>query len=93
MTFIIYKNSDGVIVSHHPAPKEIENLAATVQEYNEKRQHGKTAHIIEVDEGGFEAYLLERLDKKYRLAKETIDEALNAIEEARDCINSLEVEA
>ena len=62
------------------------------KEYNERKQHGRTACIVEVAEGSFEAYLLERLDKKYRLAKEAIDEALDAIEEARDCINSLEVE-
>lgn len=48
--------------------------------------------MIQVDEGSFEAYLLGRLDKKYRLAKKAIDEALDAIEEARNCINSLEVE-
>ena len=94
MTLIVYRDSEGTIVNHHPAPMQItgEDLAVAIEEYNERKQHGRTACIVEVAEGSFEAYLLERLDKKYRMAKEAIDEALDAIEEARNCINSLEVE-
>ena len=94
MTLIVYRDSTGAIVNHNPAPRQItgEDLAVEIEKYNERKQYGRTACIVEVAEGSFEAYLLERLDKKYRLAKEAIDEALDAIEEARDCINSLEVE-
>lgn len=94
MTVIFYRDSTGAIVSHHPAPRQItgEELAVEVRKYNERGEHERTAYIVEVAEGSFEAYLLEKLDKKYRLAKETINEALSAIEAARDCICSLEVE-
>ena len=94
MMFIVYRDDAGTIVNHHPAPRQItgEDLAVAVEQYNERKQHGRTACMFEVAEGSFEAYLLERLDKKYRLAKEAIDEVLDALEEARNCINSLEVE-
>lgn len=95
MTLIYYRKKDtGEITQHHAVPDDWtpEIVKERLDQYNSEANHKTTVYAIQVEAGSFEAYLLNRLEKKYRLAKEAIQEALDAIDEARSCINSLEVE-
>ena len=94
-TLIYYRRKDtGEITQHHPVPDDWtpEITKERIGQYNSEEGHKTTAHTITAETGSFEAYLLDRLEKKYRIAKEAIQEALDAIEEAKNCVNSLEVE-
>ena len=95
VTLGFYRKKDtGEITQHHAVPEDWtpEIVKERLDQYNSEPGHKTTVQAIQVEAGSFEAYLLDRLEKKYQLAKTAIQEALDAIEEARDCINSLEVE-
>lgn len=95
MTLIYYRKKDtGEITQHHAAPDDWtpEIVKERIDQYNSETHRKTTVNAVQVEAGSFEAYLLDRLEKKYRLAKEAIQEAVDAIDEARRCINSLEVE-
>lgn len=94
MTIIYYKDAQGKIIRHHPAPNlSPKQLQYEVETYNQRkdRAQGRTAHIQEVEEGSFEAYLLACLDRKGRYTAESLRAAKDAIEEALEAIEGLEV--
>lgn len=91
MKYIFYKTGDK-IASHYPAPKSIpeEELPGRIELYNaENGPKGKTAFVLEPQEGSVEAYLLECLDKKYRFARDALQEAKDAVWQIRDCLECL----
>lgn len=95
VTLIYYRKKDtGEITQHHAVPEDWtpEIVKERVDQYNSEPDHKTTVYAIQVEAGSFEAYLLDRLEKKYRLAKEAIQQAIDSVEEAMDCIRSLEVE-
>jgi len=95
LTIAYYRKKDTGEITHHHALSEDwppEVVEERMNQYNSEADRRTTAYAIQVEDGSFEAYLLDRLEKKYRLAKEAIQEALDAIDDARSCINCLEVE-
>lgn len=92
MILIYYKNNDGKIVRHHPerTGKTLEQLQALAEEYNSKG-YTQQAYIQELPEDSLEMYLWECAQKQKRFTEETVEAAKDAIREALDAINCLEV--
>lgn len=95
MKVVYYKHvQDGVIGNHQILPKEW--TAAEIEEkckrYNEKNGTIVQATVVDVEEGSFMAYLLERADQRRKFPKQAITEALQALDEAKAAIWGLEVE-
>lgn len=94
MTVIYYKK-DGKITMYHKAPTSwtCEYLEEKVRSYNNEngnREHPQTAHIYDPPEGSFEEYLLGYAERKAQYTAESIQEAKDAIERARDMLECLE---
>lgn len=92
MILIYYKNKDGKIVRHHPARdgRTLEQLQDAVEIYN-NNGHDQKAYIQEIQEDSLEMYLWEYAQKQKRFTEETVQAARDAIREALDCIDCLEV--
>lgn len=95
MFIIFYKDRDGKITHHQKAPEGWDEgaLKEKIEHYNthpEPRQT-TTAEYIDVADGSIEKYLFEYAEKRTRYTKETIEAALDALDEARSCIDGLEV--
>lgn len=91
MILIYYRDNDGKIVRHHLPHKDMtpEQLAAAMEEFNER---GDTkVYAQEIEEGSLEMYLWECAQKQKRFTEETVQAARDAIREALDCIDCLEV--
>ena len=104
MQLVYYRNQEGKITSHHNVPKDWtpEYLKEQIEKYNSTNSPSHKAFLVEVEDGSFEQYLLDSLHRKYRprfsarhetarLAADTIQAAKDALGEALDCIESLEV--
>lgn len=91
MKILIYYKRDGKIVYHHTAPEfwSREQLEEKAREYNAKTP-GKTAYIQEIEEGSLMDYLLEQAENASGLTNDAINDALYALDQARDAIQSLE---
>lgn len=92
MKMIFYKAGDKIVM-HHPVPKEWtdEKIDERIRKFNsgETNPDGKTAFALEIQDGSVEAYLLECLEKRYRFMRDALQEAKDAVEEARDCLDCL----
>ena len=90
MQLVYYRNQESKITSHHNVPKDWtpEYLKEQIEKYNSTNSPSHKAFLVEVEDGSFEQYLLDSLHRKYRLA---IQAAKDALGEALDCIESLEV--
>lgn len=93
MILIYYKDDNGAVVSHHPARdgRTLEQLQAAAEEYNSKRPNTRKAYIKEIQEDSLEMYLLNYAEKQKRFTEESVQAAKDAIREALDCIDCLEV--
>lgn len=93
MQLVYYRNQEGKITSHHNVPKDWtpEYLKEQIEKYNSTNSPSHKAFLVEVKDGSFEQYLLDSLHRKYRLAVDAIQAAKDALGEALDCIESLEV--
>ena len=93
MQLVYYRNQEGKITSHHNVPKDWtpEYLKEQIEKYNSTNSPSHKAFLVEVKDGSFEQYLLDSLHRKYRLAADAIQAAKDALGEALDCIESLEV--
>lgn len=94
MTVVYYKK-DGKITMYHKVRAEWsrEELEAKVRSYNNEHgngEHPQTAHIYDPPEGSFEEYLLGYAERKAQYTAESIREAKDAIDKARDMIEALE---
>ena len=91
MPLLIYYRQDGSIVNHHLAPEawEPEELKKKIEEYN--AEHPKRpAYSLEVEPGSLTEYLLGKIHAEARRCDEAIEEALDALDTARDCVRSLQ---
>ena len=90
MTIAYYTNDEGRIVRHHKIPDGMDplELQEKIAEYNKKSRDDK-AKVKTFDDGSLEAYLFDLANKKLRLNKETVQDALDALCEARDRIECL----
>ncbi len=95
MFIIFYRDGNGKITSHHTAPEDWteQELAGKIEQYNSEKEkaQGRTAAYLELKDGSIERYLFDYLEQRNRYTKETIEAALDALDEARSCIDSLEV--
>ncbi len=91
MPLLIYYRKDGAISQHHLAPKEWgpEELKKKIEEYNVEHPE-RPAYSLEVEPGSLTEYLLEKIQAEARRSDEAIEEALDALDTARDCVRSLQ---
>lgn len=92
MILIYYKNKDGKIVRHHTTRngETLESLQPLADDYNVKHETEK-AYIQDLPEDSLEMYLWECAQKQKRFTEETVEAAKDAIREALDAIDCLEV--
>ena len=73
-----------------PADWSEQEAILKVTSYNQNA-NGFIAELRNIEKNSLCYYLISALEKKKRYTKETIENALSAIREAEDAINSLEV--
>lgn len=91
MLLIVYRDNTGEIVRVQPAPPGWlpERMAEEVERFNTCGEI--KAHIHELVEGSLEHYLYTLAHQRYGCARESIETALEAIDEARSRIYDLDV--
>lgn len=91
MTLLIYYRKDGAIVQHQLAPEAWgpEELKKKIEEYNAEYPE-RPAYSLEVEPGSLTEYLLGKIQAEARRSDEAIEEALDALDTARDCVRSLQ---
>lgn len=89
MTIAYYTNDEGRIVRHHKIPDGMDplELQEKIAEYNKKSRD--KAHVHQIQEGSLEAYLFDLANKKLRLNKETVQDALDALSQASSLVKCL----
>ena len=89
MTVVYYTNDEGRITRHHKVPDDMNplELQEKIAEYNKKSPD--KAQVKTIENGSLEAYLFELANRRVTLAKETVQEALDAIWEARGLVEGL----
>lgn len=93
MLLIYYRNKDGGdILRYHLPPKNMtpEQLKAEMAKFNEDGD--AKVYCQEIKENSLEMFLYEKAQYRKRFTKEVITAALDAISEARDAIECLDVE-
>ena len=93
MLIVIYRDrKTEKIKSHQKLPEQWTEKEANErsQKFNSK-ESDVFAEVMCVPENGVIEYFLTALEKKISYTKETIEDALSAIREAEDAINSLQV--
>lgn len=91
MTLIFYRDATGKIRNHQRPPIDWtpEKLQAEMERFN--KESDIKAYTQEIKEDSLEFYLYECAQKRLQYTKESIEDALSALDQARDYINSLEV--
>lgn len=95
MIIIYYRDESGTIVNHHgPAESQtLEELQELVLEYNKKSEERKTrrrtAFVEEVADDSLTAYLFARAAERRKWDNEAVQQAINAIEDALECVRGL----
>ena len=76
---------------HPPRPTDttLADLAPLIAEYN-SQDRTNTAEAVEVDDDSLEAYLFTRMRERAKLDQETVQDAIEAIQNALDYVRSLE---
>ena len=96
MLLVYYRDKDGAIVRHHPAPEgmTLEQLQKNITVYNfgdATRKEFRTAHFEEVEDGTQLAYMVQKAAERKKLDKEAVQYAIGCIEEALSAVQGLEV--
>ena len=89
MIIAYYTNADGVIFKHHKVPDDMNplELQEKIAEYNKKSRD--KVQVKEIKDGSLEAYLFDLANRRVKLSKETVQDALDALWEARGLIEGL----
>ena len=89
MTVVYYTDDEGRIVRHHKVPDDMNplELQEKIAEYNKKSRD--KAQAKEIKDGSLEAYLFDLANRRVKLSKETVQDALDALQEARGLIEGL----
>lgn len=95
MLLVYYRDKDGAIVRHHPAPEgmTLEQLQENIRSYNfsdARKKDGKIAHSEEVEDGTLLAYMVQKAAERRKLDKEAVEDAISSIEDALDAVRGLE---
>lgn len=90
MLLIFYRDKTGKILRYHLPPKGMtpEQLTEEMAKFNERND--TQVYSKEIEEGSLEMHLFERAQYRRLYSQGIIQAALDAIAEARDCINCLE---
>jgi len=91
MKLIYYRDGEGKIIRYHLPPKELapEQLEAEMAKFNKL---GDTkVYAQEIEEGSLEMRLWEDTQKRRRFVEQTVEDAKDAIREALNAIECLEV--
>lgn len=92
MIIIYYKHKEtGAYTQAHGAgPKEtMETLAPKIAKFNAEI-HTAAAYAVEVADDSLEAYLFSTRNQRAKIDREAVQEAIDAIHTALDCVRSLE---
>ena len=83
----------GKITRHYKLNDNLtmEEISKKVKEYNSPEGKTDCVYAVEVKDGSFLEYLIERCDKNIAYKKESVGYAIEAIEDALDAVRSLEV--
>ena len=92
MYIIYYTDKEGKITNHHKAAEDRtpEELGEMVREFNHTNKNGKTAHIVDAEDGGFVAYLFEKEQQRKQWDKQIVQDAIDSLEEAMPFVRSLQ---
>lgn len=92
MYIIYYTDKEGKITNHHKAAEDRtpEELGEMVREFNRTNKNGKTAHIVDAEDGGFVAYLFEKAAERKKWDREALEDAISSIEDALNTVRGLE---
>lgn len=95
MLLVYYRDKDGAIVRHHPAPEgvKMEQFQENVKAYNfeeARKENGKTAYLEVVEDGTLLAYMVKKAAERRKLDKEAVQDAISSIEDALDTVRGLE---
>ena len=93
MLIAVFKNKTSDEITHFqklPDDWSEQEAIEKVNSYN-KDSNGFIAEIQNIPKNSLCEYLISALEQKTRYTKETIENALTAIREAEDAIDSLEV--
>lgn len=95
MLLVYYRDKDGAIVRHHPAPEGMapDQLQENIRAYNfeeARKKDGKTAHFEDVEDGTLLAYMVKKAAERRKLDKEAVQDAISSIEDALDTVRELE---
>lgn len=92
MKLIYYRDGEGNIKRYHLPPPQMseEELTAAIEAFNAKGE--KKAFCAEIEENSLEMFLFEKARWQKRFPKLMIEEALEALSEARDAIQMLEAD-
>ncbi len=90
MKIVFYKDKKtDKIIGYHIAPElEEEELQQAVREHNANEKHTSIAVVIDADE--YLQFLFEKAEAKRLFPQKAIDEALEALSEATNCILCLD---
>lgn len=96
MLLVYYRDKDGAIVRHHPAPEgmTLEQLQENIRSYNfsdARKRDGKIAHSEEVEDGTLLAYMVRKAAERRKFDKKVIDDAVSSIEDALETVRGLGV--
>ena len=95
MLLVYYRDKDGAIVRHHPAPEgmTLEQLQKNITVYNFEdatRKEFRTAYFEEVEDGTLLAYMVQKAAERKKLDNEAVQYAIGCIEEALSAVPGLE---
>lgn len=92
MKLIYYRDKGGKILRYHLPPKDWtpEQLEAEMEKFNEIGD--AKVFCQEIEENSLEMHLYEMAQYRKRFPKDVIQDALDALEAARDAIQCLETE-
>lgn len=95
MYIIYFRDKNNHIVNHVRANVEEtkEQVIAAAWKWNENyaEKLKRTAYVAEFADDGLAAYLLEKAEWNQAYARDSIKQAVGAIQEALECVQNLEV--
>lgn len=84
MKYAYYRGRENNITNHHEIPEEWteEEVEEKVKQFNSTGD--LTAFVIEVEEGSFIEYLINRLEEKHNYERDVLQEMIDHLEDVID---------
>lgn len=93
MIIVFYRSKETGNIVHVHGPRDGQTMAdlePLAETYNANPQNHRTAEVVEVADDSLEAYLYRRRNERMKTDKETLRDAVEAIEHALYCVKALE---